>query len=107
MRAIWFNLPHWHGTTSQSPHNAAHHSNSSHSLSHLKQTGMTNTGAGVNASEQGKFEWKLGFKARLDDMAYKESRGTLSANLLRNSAYDVSINPLFLFFGVLFIVFVF
>jgi hypothetical protein len=61
IRAIWYNLPTWNAD-----------------------------GSGTNALEKGKAEWKSGLKARLDDMNYKEAKGTLPAKLIRNEAYEVS-----------------
>lgn len=63
MRAIWHNLPQW-----------------------------TNDG-NANPLDVGKAEWRDGLKARLDDMAYKESRGTLNPSLARNKAYEVMAQP--------------
>lgn len=40
-----------------------------------------------NLLEKGKAEWKEGFRSRLDDLIYKEMKGTLSKNLIRNPAY--------------------
>ena len=66
MRAVWYNLPNW----------------------------ITVSDSAIDSSgivDQAKAEWKIGFKSRLDDLAYKESRNTLTGNLLRNEAYDVSL----------------
>lgn len=49
-----------------------------------------------NTLEKGKAEWRDGFKSKLDDLAYKEALGKLPAHLLRNPAYEVTLNQLFL-----------
>eukprot|EP01038_Epipyxis_sp_PR26KG_P006360 gene6360-8760_t len=64
MRAIWFNLPNW------------------------KHHGVERNSCNSSSIETGKAEWKNGFKAKLDDMVYKESRGKLPTNLERNEAYQ-------------------
>jgi hypothetical protein len=43
-----------------------------------------------------KAEWRDGFKSKLDDLAYKEALGKLPAHLLRNPAYEVTLNQSFL-----------
>lgn len=41
-----------------------------------------------NPLEKGKAEWKDGFKAKLDEMSYKEAKGTLPPQFCRHPAYD-------------------
>ena len=41
-----------------------------------------------NPLERGKSEWRDGFKSKLDDIVYKEVRGTLAAHIVRNPVYE-------------------
>jgi hypothetical protein len=41
-----------------------------------------------NPLEKGKAEWKDGFKAKLDEMSYKEAKGSLPPHFCRHPAYD-------------------
>lgn len=41
-----------------------------------------------NPLEKGKAEWKDGFKSKLDEMSYKEAKGTLAPHFVRHPAYD-------------------
>jgi hypothetical protein len=52
-------------------------------------------GDSENPLERGKSEWKEGFKSKLDDLAYKEAKGSLSDHVVRNPAYEVSYYALF------------
>lgn len=38
--------------------------------------------------EEKKKAWREGFKSKLDDLAYREAKGSLSANLIRHVAYE-------------------
>jgi hypothetical protein len=68
LRAVWHCLPTWDG---------------------LERAGGAE-GNAKNSLEIGKSEWKDGLKAKLDDMNYKEAKGTLSKSLIRNEAYLVT-----------------